>query len=349
MKQAQFEQLYAPQWKKFSDYLQQLEAGSSTKKSDTSDSALSRNKASGDEASRNEASRDEEYAEFAQLYRKLCHYHALARDRQYSSYLVDTLADLVARGHQQFYRRKHHIGRRIAQFLAVGFPVLVRREQAYVWWASALLYLPAVFFFLAIQWQPQLVFTVVSAPQVTEFEAMYNPANQILGSARDAETNWQMFGFYINNNISVAFRTFALGLVWGLGSIFFLVYNGLLFGAVAGHLTEVGYTHTFFSFVVGHGSFELTAIAIAGAAGLKLGHSLLAPGNRTRLESLRVSAAVAIRLVYGVIFMLIAAAFVEAFWSSSGAITFTQKYIVGALLWLLVIVYLINGGRRGSR
>lgn len=335
MKQAQFEQLHAAQWKKFGDYLHRLETGRQrTRKNLFSElpPPLS----------------DAEYGEFAQLYRMLCHYHALARDRQYSSYLVDLLADLVVRGHQQFYRRKHYFWRQLLSFFMAEFPQLVRREQVYFWWASALLYVPALCFFIAVLWQPQLVFTVVEPHQVNDFEAMYDPANRVLGSARDASSNWHMFGFYINNNISVAFRTFASGLLLGIGSIFFLFYNGLLFGAVAGHLTEVGYTQTFFTFVIGHGSFELTAIVIAGAAGLKLGYSLLVPGNMSRLQSLQVAARTAIKLVYGVIAMLLVAAFIEAFWSSSGLMSHPVKYGVGALLWILVFAYLIFGGRRGS-
>ncbi|WP_331351678.1 stage II sporulation protein M, partial [Cellvibrio sp. UBA7671] len=83
--------------------------------------------------------------------------------------------------------------------------------------------------------------------------------------ARESSTNIEMFGFYISNNIGVSFRTFASGILFGVGSIFFLVYNGLLMGAVSGHLTNAGFTETFFTFVVGHGSFELTAICISGA------------------------------------------------------------------------------------
>ena len=70
---------------------------------------------------------------------------------------------------------------------------------------------------------------------------------------RDAGDDWMMFGFYISNNIGVAFQCFASGLAAGFGSIFFLVYNGAFVGAVAGYLTERGLGDTFFSFVVTHG------------------------------------------------------------------------------------------------
>ena len=91
-----------------------------------------------------------------------------------------------------------------------------------------------------------------------------------------------MFGFYIRHNVGIAFQCFAAGLFAGVGSLFFLAYNGALIGAVAGYLTERGLAATFFSFVVTHSAFELTAIVLSGAAGLRLGTRLLAPGRQTR-------------------------------------------------------------------
>ena len=154
-----------------------------------------------------------------------------------------------------------------------------------------------------------------------------------------------MFGFYIQNNISVSFRTFASGLVFGIGSAFFLIFNGALIGAVAAHLTSVGFYVTFSTFVIGHGSFELTAIVLSGAAGLKLGHALLAPGQFTRTQALKNAAAIAIRMIYGVIIMLLIAAFIEAFWSSNNSFPAVTKYAVGGCLWFLVICYFLFSGR----
>jgi uncharacterized membrane protein SpoIIM required for sporulation len=320
MKQGQFEHIYQSLWQSLAKDIAQLEKpGGKLLASDL--------------------------ASFASRYRKVCHLHALAEDRHYSSHLVDTLSDLVVRGHQQLYRRKQPIVHQLTRFIVADFPRLVRQQQTYFWWATALLYLPALLLFLAIMWQPDLVYTVTSPEQVSQFEEMYDPGNRVLGSARDSETNMQMFGFYIYNNISVSFRTFASGIMLGVGSIFFLFYNGLLFGAVAGHLTNAGFTETFFTFVIAHGSFELTAIVIAGAAGLKLGYSLLAPGNLTRLESLKRGAAIAIKLMYGVIVMLVIAAFIEAFWSSNNIFESWQKYLVGSFLWIIVISYFVFSGR----
>jgi uncharacterized membrane protein SpoIIM required for sporulation len=321
MKQGQFETLHQLSWVRFSELLDELESAKN-------------------------ASSAEALTQFASLYRQICHLHGLARDRQYSSYLVDYLGDLVVRGHQQLYQRKQPLLPQFLQFLVSDFPRLVRQEQRSIWFATALLYVPALLMFLVVLWQPDLVYTVVNPGMVDNFERMYDPANRTLGAARESGTNWYMFGFYISNNIGVSFRTFASGLVFAVGSIFFLVYNGLLFGAVAGHVTHVQFTDTFFTFVIGHCSFELTAIVISGAAGMKLGYALLHPGTQTRLEALRQAAAIAIRLMYGVIVMLVIAAFIEAFWSSNNMLLAWQKYWVGGILWALVIAYFTLSGRR---
>lgn len=334
MKQGVFERRYQPVWQEFEALLKQLEEDE--KRSGAIGSRTSYRRGGDPQVSMDN---------FTALYRKLCHLNALAIRRSYSSYLVDRLGDLIVRGHQQLYQRKPRIGQQILRFFMVDFPQLVRKEAKLFWLSTALLYLPGLLVFTAILIKPDLVYTIMSPDQVSNFESMYDPANRTLGEARDSESNWYMFGFYINNNIGVAFRTFASGIMFCIGTLFFLIFNGLSMGAVAGHLTHIDFHQPFFTFVIGHGSFELTAIVIAGAAGMKMGLALLAPGNLTRIESLRRSALVAVKLVYGVIFMLLIAAFIEAFWSSNNILDPWQKYSFGAAFWVLVAVYLVFSGR----
>ena len=130
-----------------------------------------------------------------------------------------------------------------------------------------------------------------------------------------------------------------------IGSAFFLVFNGLQGGAVGGYLTARGHGEAFYSFIVTHSAFELTAIVMSGAAGLRLGHALIAPGRRTRLEALRHASSHAIVVMYGVIAFLLIAAAVEAFWSSARWVAPEVKYGVGAACWALVIAYLGWQGR----
>jgi uncharacterized membrane protein SpoIIM required for sporulation len=165
---------------------------------------------------------------------------------------------------------------------------------------------------------------------------------------RDADTDWMMFGYYIRNNIGVAFQCFAGGLFAGVGSLFFLAYNGALGGAVAGYLTERGLSTTFFSFVATHSAFELTAIVLSGAAGLRIGHALLVPGRTTRAQALPASTREAVTLLYGVTALLLIAAAVEAFWSSAGWLPPAAKYATAFICWSAVVLYCVFQGRRAD-
>ncbi|OWJ97843.1 hypothetical protein B6S59_02510 [Pseudomonas sp. A46] len=320
MKQVLFERQHQARWNAFAETLARLEKGKAARRLD----------------------------DFAADYRQLCQHLALAQERGYSSHLVEYLQGLAMRGHQQFYRHRSHLGSRLLGFILGGFPRLVRSQWRSILAASLLFYGSLLLMGLLVHTWPDLVYSLMDPEQVSSMESMYDPDARRIGpmSERDSGDDWMMFGHYIMNNIGIAFRTYAGGLLFGVGSLFFLLFNGLYIGAVAGHLTQIGFGQTFWSFVIGHGAFELTAIAFAGGAGLQLGWALLAPGRLSRGEALRLAAARSIRLVAGVILLLVIAAFVEAYWSSMTQVTPQVKYAVGAALWLLVGLYFGLAGRR---
>lgn len=260
---------------------------------------------------------------------------------------MEQLQQLVMRGHQQLYRHRSPLGANLIRFVLGGFAQLVRREWRSLLTASLLFYGSLLGMGLLVYLFPELVYSVVDPEQVNQMEAMYDRDASRLGrfGERDSGDDWVMFGYYIMNNIGIAFQTFASGLLFGLGSLFFLFFNGLMIGAVAGHLTQIGSGQTFWSFVIGHGAFELTAITLAGAAGLKLGWALLAPGRWPRSEALRLAARQSVQLVAGAILLLLLAAFVEAYWSSMTSIGSNIKFAVGGGLWLLLASYFALAGR----
>lgn len=320
MKQSLFESRHQHQWQTFAEQLTQLEQGKA---------------------------KAADVADFPHQYRRLCQHLALAQQRGYSSYLVDPLQQLALRGHQQLYRHRSHLTANILAFLLADFPRLVREQWRFVLIAGLLFFGSLVGIALLVYLFPDLVYSIISPQQVAEMQGMYNPDASRLGRAaeRAASEDWMMFGYYVMHNIGIAFQTFAAGLLFGLGSVFFLIFNGLVIGAVSGHLTDIGYGQTFWSFVMGHGAFELTAITLAGAAGLQLGWSLVAPGRLARSEALRLAARKSVRMLCGVMVFLLIAAFIEAYWSSTTGIEPWIKYAVGVALWLLVAAYLTLAGR----
>ncbi|MGD8560226.1 MAG: stage II sporulation protein M, partial [Gammaproteobacteria bacterium] len=255
MKQGSFEEQYQPVWRQLEAILNELE----TKKK----SAVDR----------------QQLSRFANYYRQTCYHYSIAKTRQYSPHLIARLHDLVLRAHQHLYSSRHFIAWRILQFIFVDFPVAVRNNSRFFWLSTALLFLPGLIIGLLCYYFPEVVYSVMSEDEVFGFEVMYSPSAEVLGRSRESATDFLMFGYYIKHNIGIGFRTFAGGLLFGIGTVFTLLFNGTFLGAVAGYLTQLGYTETFWPFVSGHGAFELTAICICGAAGLRLAFPLFAPGR----------------------------------------------------------------------
>ncbi|MCG8668529.1 MAG: stage II sporulation protein M [Pseudomonadales bacterium] len=331
MKQQLFEEKQKNSWDYFAQQLKTLEDKSAAKNNETT----------------GQVSVTVTLDSFARNYRKICYDLALAKERHYSPNLVDRLNDLALRGHQQLYQnRTTGLMHRFLDFVLFGFPLAVRKEWKMVTLGLALFYVPAITFGLLIFFNPSLAFSFFSPEQVNQFSEMYNPAmHQDMREARGSSEDLYMFGFYIRNNIGIGFQTFASGILFGVGTLFYLIYNGLAIGGVAGYLTHLGFIETFYSFVVSHGAFELTAIGIAGAAGMKLGFALLMPGKLSRKHALLESAKTGIPLVYGVILFLFIAAFIEAFWSPATSIPNQVKYWVGGSFWVLVTLYFVFAGR----
>lgn len=277
-------------------------------------------------------------------YRRICEQLALARARGYSPQLVTRLQQLMQRGHVLMYRTPPPRWSRALRFVLADFPRHVRSEATAMWLSTLLFVLPLVIVFVYLQFQPELIHSIMSPQQIAELEKMYDPASDHrLG--RDSGTDWSMFGHYILNNTSIGLRTFASGLLGCLGTVYVLIFNGITIGAVFGHLQQVGYSDTLWRFVVGHAPFELTAIVLTGGAGLRLGYNLLAPGRRRRVDALIDAGRKGARICLGAALMFFIAAFIEAFWSSIESIPASVKFSVSGVLWTLVLLWLFVGGR----
>ncbi|MDH5572817.1 MAG: stage II sporulation protein M, partial [Gammaproteobacteria bacterium] len=276
-----------------------------------------------------ETSKIHDLADFPQNYRQICHHLAIAKHRRYSTYLIDRLNQLALKCHYHLYRHNPRFNHQWLKFIAFEFPHTLRENARYIWTSIALFLIPGLLMFLLCLLNGEMIYSIMPAEHIRELENMYDPAARVLGRARESETDLMMFGYYIKNNIGISFQTFAGGMLFGLGSVFFMFYNGLVIGATAGHITNLNYIDTFYPFVVGHGAFELIAIIFSGAAGLRIGFSLIAPGPCSRINALQISSRSAIKIIYGSTIMLLIAAFLEAFWSSNTDIPIIIKYSVG--------------------
>ena len=318
MKQNDFEARHSPTWEKVAEALQKPAAGDNSRL-------------------------------LAAHYMQLCQHLAIAKERLYDPALVERLNNLVLGMYRELYRYRSETRLNLYAFFRRDFPLAIYRHRYFILVAFIVFVLPGLAVGTWTYFDEEAVYSVLDASQVRQIERMYDPEANVLGREREADTDIYMFGFYIRNNISVAFRCFAGGLLLGIGTLLVLFFNGLFMGGIAGHLTRLDFVDTFYPFVIGHGSFELTAIVFSGATGLRLGYALINPGVFGRLEALRLAGRDVVPMLYGIVLMLVIAAFLEAFWSSSTLLSISTKYTVGGLLWALVLLYAFSGRRHEPR
>jgi len=284
-------------------------------------------------------------AQFSPLYRDVCADLAHAQAVRYSAPLVDYLQGLAAEAHTLLYSggtgRRGQASRPWARVALEAFPRAVRRHKVAMLIAFALFFVPFLGGLLGSMADPAFAVRIVPESQLRPLVDAYREG---FDSQRGAGLDAAMAGFYVNNNVGIALRCFATGLAFGLGSAFYLVENGLATGAIMGYVAAHGAGGNILTFVVGHGSLELGAIGLAGGAGLQLGWSLVAPGDRTRVASLQACARSVVVVVFGASVMLFMAAAVEGFWSSS-SVPAAVKRGVGLAMFAIVAAYIALGGR----
>lgn len=284
-----------------------------------------------------------EWREIAALYRAIGADLSRARTLHVGDDVQRALDDLAGRAHNRLYGARAPVSGRLRALLGQDFPREVRAAWPAFLLANLLFYGPLLVGLFGAVASPEFATAVLPAEQLDQMEQMYASSDVARGAGEDAT----MAGFYVANNVGIAFRCFATGALGGLGSMFFLVANGLTIGTVIGYLATVGKAANLAAFIAGHGPWELTAIVIAGAAGLELGWALIETGGLTRAASVRRKGPRLFRLISGAAAMLFVAAAIEGFWSA-GPVPIAGKFAFGLLQAALVAGWLFWGGRGGS-
>lgn len=283
----------------------------------------------------------EALSRFAALYREVCADLMHARALSFGLDLVVHLDSLAARAHNVLYESRPRRMSLAVDFVLREFPRVVRKRRRFVAAAAALFLIPLAVGLVGSLLSRQFAMSILPRQMLEGLEKAYSEG---FSQGRPEDVNTMMAGFYVWNNVGIAFRCFATGIVFGLGSTFFLVYNGLTIGAVAGFVTSAGSGRNLGTFIVSHGPYELTALVIAGAAGLLMGYSLIDTGGLTRIDSLRSRGRELVALVSGAAVMLVIAAGFEGFWSPT-ALPDYVKWIAGGVNSCLVLGFLLLAGR----
>jgi uncharacterized membrane protein SpoIIM required for sporulation len=266
---------------------------------------------------------------------------SVARSLGMPTDVQDALDDLAGRAHNRLYNvRPAGWGLALLRDAIAGFPRELRAQWPFFLAAILLFYGPFLVGFAGASTNPAFAARVLPEEMLVQVEQAYATDDLSRGFGGDVT----MAGFYVFNNVGIAFRCFATGALFGLGAVYSLVYNGLIIGTVAGHLAGVGLGGNLLTFVAGHSAWELTGICVAGAAGLRLGWALVATDGLTRAASVRRAAPAIYRLVLGAATLLLVAAAIEGFWSA-GPAGRTAKLAFGSVQIGIVAAWLTFGGR----
>ncbi|MFN7150809.1 MAG: stage II sporulation protein M, partial [Microthrixaceae bacterium] len=146
----------------------------------------------------------------------------------------------------------------------------------------------------------------------------------------------------------VAFLAFALGVVPVVGTSWVLGFNGLNVGVMAAVMHRAGEGAQFWGLILPHGLLEISAIVVAGAAGLRLSWALVAPGDRTRGDAFRDEGMRAVVIVMGLAVCFLIAGVIEGFVTPSGLPT-AVRVAVGVAALAMFVVYVVLLGERAER
>jgi uncharacterized membrane protein SpoIIM required for sporulation len=283
-------------------------------------------------------------ARAASLYRAVCADLMRARAAGHGDDVVGYLDSLAGRGHNALYAAPPYRLGAVGDLFLRDFPRVLRKRWAFFAIAMFLFYVPGIIGYVGAVQSSAFAARVLPEAQLAEYDKMYSQGF----SGRSEGEDTGMAGFYVFNNVGIAFRCFATGILFAVGSLFFLVYNGLVMGTVLGFVAHSGHGANIFTFVCGHSVFELTAIVIAGGAGMQMGYALVDTGGLTRWGSVRAQSGELVRLILGAAGFLLIAALLEGFWSPS-SVPAPVKWGVAAGLALLVTLYLTLAGRGHER
>jgi uncharacterized membrane protein SpoIIM required for sporulation len=273
-------------------------------------------------------------ADLAQL-RTLC-----ARERPDSEpAILGWLNAVVGRAHALVYVNRRAARLDVGAFFGRELPAAIRRALPRVGLAALLMVGSAAVAYLLCRNDVALA-RVLAGPRLTQNAEAFTE----LGKGRDEATDAVMATFYVTNNVKVSFVAFALGITFGLGTLFVMLQNGLTLGVTVALVRHYGSTENFFAFLSAHSPIELFGIVLAAGAGLEMGLAVVAPGPYTRAVALKLAAREAAKLVMAAACLMVIAAFFEAFVSPS-ALPARVKHVVGAANALWLTLYVLRAGR----
>jgi uncharacterized membrane protein SpoIIM required for sporulation len=283
----------------------------------------------------------DELEEMVSLYQRAATHLSYARTTYRDPALTASLSSLVARAGAVVYGSRPRTMRALGRFFADTFPAAVWYSRRFVAASAALLLVPAFAVGLWVANSPRAV--EATGPKAVREAYVNQDFEQYYKSAPASEFASHVF----TNNVQVSIYAFAAGIAFALPTAFILIFNGANVGVAGGLFASVGQQLKFWGLILPHGLLELTAVIIAGGAGLRLGWTLIDPGDRTRRAALAEEARRALAIVAGLVVVFLAAGTIEGFVTGSSLPTWARVGI-GAVGEAALLTWLFVRGRAAA-
>jgi uncharacterized membrane protein SpoIIM required for sporulation len=256
-----------------------------------------------------------EIDELVGLYQRVSSHLSHARTAYADPALTGRLTRLVTRANGVLYGSRPRTLGAIGDFFVWRFPAAVWQSGRFVAASAALLLVPALVMGVWLATSDAAI--DASAPDAVreaylqeDFEAYYSSQS---ASAFASQVTV--------NNIQVSLTAFAMGILLCVPTVMLMVLNGANLGVAGGLFADAGELGKFFGLILPHGLLELTAVVVAGAAGLRLGWSLIAPGDRTRGRAVGDEARRSVVIAIGLVLAFVVAGLIEGFVTGRGVPT----------------------------
>ncbi|TDE11956.1 stage II sporulation protein M [Dyadobacter psychrotolerans] len=249
------------------------------------------------------------------------------------------LNGLTSHLHRKLYSNRREDHGRIKTFWMYELPLI--SFQARYNLLYAFLFFTAAFFIGSISAANDETFVRLILGDGYVNQTLENIKNGDPLAIYKSEGSADMFLSITVNNIRVSFMAFSAGLLFSAGTLYVITQNGIMLGAFQYFFYERGLLLQSVLKIWIHGTLEISAIIIAGAAGLLIGNSLLFPGTYSRLESFKGGAKKGLKLAIGLVPVFIAAGFLESFVTRLTLPTWGSVSIIGVsaafIIWYFVI------------
>ena len=249
------------------------------------------------------------------------------------------LTDLVGKARAAIYGPGERSGNAFAAFFTKDFPSAVWRARKFIAIAAVVLLAPAIYVGVWMTFSDAAL--DAAAPSALRESYVQQDFADYYSSQPAAQFSTKV----LVNNIQVSFLAYALGVFAGIGTVVVLIANGLGVGQAGGLFHAAGEAPRFWGLILPHGLLELTAVCVAGGAGLQLGWAMISPGDRSRSAAVADEGRRSVPIVIGLVLVFITAGLIEGFVTPSALPTWTRVGI-GILVEGAFLLYAFGLGRR---